>query len=145
VPSHVSKGIYAPKTLNLSKIFGWAALTNAAYPHFPSVSTACYASIRRFNTNRTNIRMKRTKQKDTPAHEIRLGSVKAAILRNEHENGVRYNTTFSRLYRDEQSWKSSDSFGRDDLLVLGKVADLAHPWIFAQSQTQPSQSQTEPN
>ena len=74
--------------------------------------------------------------KDKPAHEVRLGAIKAAIWKNDTQNGVRYNTTFTRLYRDEEEWKNTDSFGRDDLLVLGKVADQAHSWIHAQAQTQ---------
>lgn len=65
-----------------------------------------------------------------PAHEVRLGSVKAAIWENETEKGVRYNTTFQRLYKDGSDWKTSDSFGRDDLLLVSKVADIAHTWIF---------------
>ena len=72
--------------------------------------------------------------KEKPVHEVRLGAIKAAIWKNDTEKGVRYNTTFNRLYRDGEEWKNTDSFGRDDLLVLGKVADQAHSWIHAQSQ-----------
>ena len=71
---------------------------------------------------------------DKPAHEVRLGAIKATIWKNDTGNGVRYNTTFARLYRDEDKWKNTSSFGRDDLLVLGKVADLAHSWICEQHQ-----------
>lgn len=67
-----------------------------------------------------------------PVHEVRLGRIKAAVWANSTENGIRHNVTFSRLYRDGEEWKDSDSFGRDDLLLLGKVADLAHSWIFEQ-------------
>ena len=76
------------------------------------------------------------KAKDKPAHEVRIGAIKAALWKNDTSNGVRYNTTFSRLYKDKEDdqWKSTDSFGRDDLLVLAKVADAAHTWIFAQTQ-----------
>lgn len=74
--------------------------------------------------------------KDKPAHEVRLGAIKAAIWKNDTEKGVRYNTTFTRLYRDEEEWKHTDSFGRDDLLVLAKVADQVHSWIHAQAQVQ---------
>ena len=80
----------------------------------------------------TDVPMKTSKPR--PIHEVRLGSVKAAVWRNDTEAGVRYNVTFSRLYKDGDSWKSTESFGRDDLLLLGKVADQAHSWIFAQSQ-----------
>ncbi len=74
--------------------------------------------------------------KDRPIHEVRLGAIKAAIWRNDTATGVRYNVTFSRIYKDKEGdqWKSTDSFGRDDLLALGKVADLSHTWIFQQGQ-----------
>ncbi|MFZ0429124.1 MAG: hypothetical protein WAO20_13475 [Acidobacteriota bacterium] len=31
-----------------------------------------------------------------------------------------------RLYRTGDEWKTTRSFGRDDLLVLAKVADLSY-------------------
>ena len=76
------------------------------------------------------------KPKEKPANEIRLGAIKAAIWKNDTAGGVRYNVTFSRIYKDkdDDQWKSTDSFGRDDLLVLGKVADTAHTWIHQQAQ-----------
>ena len=66
-----------------------------------------------------------------PAQQITLGTIKAAIWKNTTPTGDRFNVTFERLYKDGVSWKSSNNFGRDDLLVLGKVADKAHDWIFA--------------
>lgn len=74
------------------------------------------------------------KEKQKPVHEVRLGAIKAAVWKNETENGARYNTTVSRIYKDGDEWASTDSFGRDDLLTLGKVADLAHTWIHQQAQ-----------
>ena len=67
-----------------------------------------------------------------PVAEVRVGAVKAAIWPNQTESGVvRHNVTFSRIYKDaEGNWKSTSSFGRDDLLVLAKVADQAHTKIF---------------
>jgi hypothetical protein len=65
-----------------------------------------------------------------PVHEVRLGSVKAAIWQNQTDNGTRFNVTVARIYKDGEQWKSTDSFGRDDLLLLGKVVDQAHTWIF---------------
>ena len=41
--------------------------------------------------------------------------------------------SLSRIYKQEADWKTSDSFGRDDLLLVAKVADLAHTWIFEQA------------
>jgi hypothetical protein len=79
-----------------------------------------------------------------PVHEIRLGRVRAAIWENETSNGTRHNATFSRLYRDEQgTWHDSNSFGRDDLPLLWKVADGVHTWILQQPYT--SAEKTESN
>ena len=68
--------------------------------------------------------------KNQPVHEVRLGGIKAAIWQNQTEAGLRYNVTFERLYHQEGEWRSTTSFGRDDLLLLRKVADLAHSWII---------------
>ena len=67
-----------------------------------------------------------------PKHEIRMGRVKAAIWTNETETGQRFNVTFSRLYKDGDGWKTTESFGRDELPLLAKVADMTHTWIFEQ-------------
>jgi len=72
--------------------------------------------------------------KDKPIHEVRMGMIKAAVWKNDTQNGVLYKATFSRIYRDGNEWKTTESFGRDDLLVLAKVADQAHSWIHTQSQ-----------
>ena len=74
------------------------------------------------------------KDKPKPIHEIRLGSIKAAVWKNETSNGVFYNTTFTRLYKDGEEWKTSDSFGRDDLLLLANIAVRTHSWIYDQIQ-----------
>ncbi len=72
--------------------------------------------------------------------EVRIGAIKATIWQNETEAGPRHNATFSRLYKDGDDWKSTSSFGRDDLLFLAKVADLAHSRIFALQQAAQSQA-----
>jgi hypothetical protein len=71
------------------------------------------------------------KQKPTnkPVEDIRIGAIKAAIWKNDTEGGPRFNVTFQRIFRtkgENGGWRSTDSFGRDDLLVLAKVADQAH-------------------
>lgn len=71
--------------------------------------------------------------KQKPAHEIRLGRIKATIWENETDNGVRHNVSVSRLYKDGDEWKQTASFGRDDLPLVAKVADLAHLWIYEQA------------
>lgn len=76
--------------------------------------------------------MAKQQTKARPVHEVRLGRIRAAVWENETQNGTRHNVSFSRLYKDGEEWKDSSSFGRDDLPLLGKVADLAHTWIFEQ-------------
>ncbi len=74
-------------------------------------------------------------QNNKPVHEIRLGKVKAAIWRNETDMGPRYSVTIVRLYKiDGGNWESSTSFGRDELPLVGKVADLVHTWIYQQAE-----------
>lgn len=70
--------------------------------------------------------------KNRPAHEIRLGRIKATIWENDTQNVTRHNVTVSRLYKEGDTWKDSTSFGRDDLPLVAKVADHVHSWIFTQ-------------
>ena len=72
--------------------------------------------------------------KAAPVYEVRLGRIRAAIWKNQTENGVRHNVTFSRIYKQGNDWQQSTSFGRDDLPLIAKVADLAHTWIFQHGQ-----------
>ena len=65
-----------------------------------------------------------------PVDEVRLGRIKAAIWENDTEAGAMHNVTLERTYRDGETWKSSQSFGRDDLLVVAKALDIAHTKIY---------------
>lgn len=70
-----------------------------------------------------------------PIHEIRLGAVKAAIWENESkENGKRYNVVITRLYKKNDKWESTASFGRLDLPLVEKVASAAHEWLYQEQQ-----------
>ena len=65
-----------------------------------------------------------------PVRHVRRANVQAAIWRNANGTGVYYSVTFERRYRDDaNTWHATQSFGRDDVLVLAKVADLAHDAI----------------
>lgn len=81
--------------------------------------------------------------RNKPVHEVRLGPIRASVWANETDNGTRYNVTFDRAYRDGDAWKSTSSFGRDDLLVLGKAADQAHTWILNQPRDRPETATSE--
>jgi hypothetical protein len=84
--------------------------------------------------NHQRVQPRQSEAKAKPVHEVRLGRVKAAIWANETENGVRHNVTISRLYKDGDEWKTSTSFGREELPLVAKVADLAHTWIYQHGQ-----------
>ena len=89
---------------------------------------------------------KQNKASETkPVEEVRIGSIKAAIWRNQGEGGPRFNVTFQRLYRAEDGkWKSTSSFGRDDLLVLMKVADATHTRVMQLLGEERGQRQQQP-
>lgn len=68
-----------------------------------------------------------------PVREIKFGSVRAAIWRNELDDGRQvYNVTFSRLYKEEGAWRDATSFGRTELPLLARAAEQALDWIYAQ-------------
>ena len=71
------------------------------------------------------------KSGNKPVHEVRLGRIRAAVWLNDTENGPRYNVQITRLYKDQKDkWKDSTSFGREDLPLVAKVADMAMVWIY---------------
>ena len=86
------------------------------------------------NNQRTQQQPRSNDAKQKPVHEIRMGRIKAALWANETDNGTRHNVTITRLYKDGDEWKTSTSFGRDELHLVAKVADLAETWIFQQGQ-----------
>ncbi len=64
---------------------------------------------------------------NSPTAEIRLGRIKATIWTNRDKDGGRWHAVqLTRLYQDGGQWRSTHSFGRNDLLTVAKVADLAH-------------------
>jgi len=67
-----------------------------------------------------------------PVQTFRLGRIKAAVWENEADQKKFYNVTLARTYYDEKQKKFFDtqSFGRDDLPLVAKVADQAHSYIF---------------
>lgn len=65
-----------------------------------------------------------------PVRTLRLGRIKAAVWENGADQRAFFSVTFARTYiDDEKRFHDSDSFGRDDLLLLSKLADQAHSFI----------------
>jgi hypothetical protein len=74
---------------------------------------------------------KKQSSKVQPIEQIRLGGIKAAIWKNEGKNGAWFNVTLQRIYKSEEgAWSSSGNFGRDDLLLLAKVANAVHTRVL---------------
>ena len=68
-----------------------------------------------------------------PIDTVRLGVLNAAIWKNDAaDKPPWYNVTLERRYRDQQSgeWKSTQTFGRDDMLPLAKLLDMTHTRIM---------------
>jgi hypothetical protein len=65
-----------------------------------------------------------------PVHRIRYGSVVAAIWANNSSVGYFYDTTFSKVYKQGDTWADSYSFEDRDLPNLAKAAADAHTWIY---------------
>jgi hypothetical protein len=68
-----------------------------------------------------------------PAHEIRLGTIKATVWANITRSGSFFNVTIHRLYKEGEEWKQATNFSRNDLPLVAKVADRVHTWIFEQT------------
>jgi hypothetical protein len=66
-----------------------------------------------------------------PIHEIKLGRIRASIWTNEsYRQDVWFNVSISRVYRDGDQWRTAASFGRDDLPLVAKAAEMAYAWIW---------------
>ena len=74
---------------------------------------------------------KSTSSAKLPVKAFRLGRIKAAVWENEADQKKFFNVTFARTYMDEaRNFHDTDSYGRDDLPLVAKLADQAHTFIF---------------
>ena len=65
--------------------------------------------------------------KQRPVETLRDAAIKAAIWKNESENGPFFNVTFSRTYRNgDGELHDTDSFSGTQLLQLARLADKAY-------------------
>ena len=72
-----------------------------------------------------------------------LAASKPRFGKTEPRTPPRYNVTFSRLYKNGDKWQNTQSFGRNDLLTLAKVADLAHTRIYSLPQEEEPEAEAE--
>jgi hypothetical protein len=73
-------------------------------------------------------------EKQNAPYTIRIGrGIKAKVWTNNGNKGTWYNVTFARTYRDDNgALQDSDSYSRDDLLLLARVAEKAFDYINSQ-------------
>ena len=81
-----------------------------------------------------------------PVAEIRVGRITATIWQNTPtDEGVFYSVHITRLFRRGSTWDRTPAFGRDDLLTVAKVADLANTLIYElQTQSNSATRRTTP-
>ncbi|MGZ4960966.1 MAG: hypothetical protein ACXWKG_14195 [Limisphaerales bacterium] len=72
-----------------------------------------------------------TQSPKQPEQRIKCGALSVSIWRHTGANGDFFSANVQRAYTEDdgKSWKHSDSFSRDDLLVASKLLDQAHTWI----------------
>jgi hypothetical protein len=71
---------------------------------------------------------------NAPVRTLRHAGISASIWKNETEKGTMFSVTFERSYKDKGSdeWKHTQSFGRNNLLLLSLLASRAFEWIIQQ-------------
>jgi hypothetical protein len=71
-------------------------------------------------------------QNNQPIHQVRIGRIKAAVF--ENGDSAPRKVQFQALYKDdEDKWQGSQSFTREDLPLLIKVADQVHSYLYEQN------------
>lgn len=79
-----------------------------------------------------------------PVHKIRIGLQTASFWENKTDKGNFYTVTFDRRFQDgKNDWHSTNGYGLRDLLVLAKLADLAHTKLIEELSVDTAADETE--
>ncbi len=71
------------------------------------------------------------KETNKPVQQFRLHGISGSVFENRSEQGTPYfKVTISRTYKDGDEFKTTTSFGRDDLPVVASIAYQAWLWIM---------------
>jgi hypothetical protein len=70
--------------------------------------------------------------KKRPAFSCKVGAIEAAAWEHKGDNRTFYNVTVSRRYKDrnDEQWKSTTSFGVDDIPKLQLALSKCYEWIL---------------
>ena len=75
-------------------------------------------------------------QRAGPVDQVRIGAIIASIWENASEHGSHHTVQIQRIYRKDDMWRYTGRLGREDLLTVAKVADLAHTRILERESSQ---------
>ena len=82
---------------------------------------------------------KNSENSNKPVKVFRLRGISASIFENSSKTNGResvfYKVSIQRTWKDGDDFKTTTSFGRDDLPLVEKVAALAHAWIYGSGQS----------
>ena len=67
-----------------------------------------------------------------PVYRLRYGNVVGCVWANNSHSGNFLNSTFSRIYKENEKWGDSSSFEDRDLPNRAKAAADVHSWIYQQ-------------
>ena len=97
-------------------------------------------SPQRFASNPPPSRGSVTGGGSAPVKTLRLGRMKAEIWENSADDRTYHNVKFARTYLDDnKKFQDTDTFGREDLLLLAKLADQVHTSICDRQAAQRSE------
>lgn len=100
-------------------------------------------SPQRFSSNSAPSRGPVSSGGSAPVKTLRLGRMKAAVWENSADDRTYHNVKFARTYLDEhKKFQDTDTFGREDLLLLAKLADQVHTFICERQAAQRSDEAT---
>jgi hypothetical protein len=72
--------------------------------------------------------------KKQPAHEIKLGTIRATIWANvTKDRDEWFSVNISRRYKNGDAWQETHSLRRDDLPIAVKAMDMAYGWLWRQA------------
>ncbi len=77
---------------------------------------------------------------NAPVFSCRHRALKAAVWRNETDNGTFFNVTVSRAYKEGEQWHESSSFGYDDVLIVAELLRTCHSFISREMTKQSEQA-----
>ncbi len=67
-----------------------------------------------------------TSTNQKPAAKLRDGAIVATLWKKESENGVFFNTTIVRTYKEGETYKDTNSYSGTELLKVSRLAAKAY-------------------